>query len=306
MAKMTKKQRSQAKGLLFVAAILVLIVLRVIVAIVDWQTGKGSWFSYLAGPIGFLFCFGVVYFFLKHLIITQTYIKTGVVIAVCFYCLIGISKFFLPYSFIKPVSIASGKGQLFDTKTGKSVKAVCPMCGREFSLGTKFCSEDGTELVQGEGGREELEKKGLNLQPSPFQQMMHEPGEETTFVAPNYAGITLPMKLKAGQKMKISASGKVRDLMADLNSGPRGIDPPLWLRDGRQYRCGGSWLALCVKVNPGPWQYCGNGCEVANAGNEDANILMTVNEATADRENHFHPEWWEDNSGGFAIEYVVY
>lgn len=262
----------------------------------------GNWFGYILGPVIYCFAAYSVYRFFKHLVTAKTYFKLGVAVGALLFLFIGVVKFCLPE---RPVSMPM-EAILFDAN-GDSTKAVCPICKRTYSVKQGFCEHDGHGLIKGR--RENFKEAGIDLDGSPLQRLMHKPGERPPLsLAPVMAGITLPVKLEPGQTMEIRASGKIFDLETGESSGPAGIDPPAWHRDGRIYSCGGKWLALCAKVNPGPWVYCGNkrglfeyGCELTNPGPEPAWVVLLVNEATADQNRRSHLEWWEDDSGGYNI-----
>ncbi|MFA6295851.1 MAG: hypothetical protein WC663_00700 [Patescibacteria group bacterium] len=268
---------------------------RLLAEVIRFWTDKEIWYRSIAAGIGFIFVAAIVYYAIQHLL-PRPIFKTSAILITVFYVLYGINCFFLPTNFVHPAS-----AQLFDAN-GQTTQGVCPVCGATFPKDTKFCPYHGKELVH--GNRETVEEAGIDLDYSPFHRMMHQPGEETLTVSANsFGGQNLPIRLSNGQRLKISASGEVRDGMTGRETGPEGKEGTPFLRLDRNYRCGGNFMALCVKVGSQPWQYCGSECTVVSFEN-DVSVILSVNDATADLNGRYHPEWWADNAGSFEVTYI--
>jgi len=268
---------------------------RILAYIIDIFTEKETWFLLIAAGIGFLTTAGIVFYAVQHLL-PRPYLKKSILLIAAFYVVVGISMFFLPKNFVHPAS-----AKLFDAQ-GVTAQPICPIDGAVFPKGTKFCPYHGKELVH--GNRETVEKAGIDMDGSPFQRMLHQPGEETLTVAANsFGGQNLPFRLSAGQRLTIKASGEARDGMTGRETGPKGKEGVPFRQLDRNYRCGGNFMALCVKVGSQPWQYCGSECTVVSF-EDDVSVILSVNDATSDLNDRYHPEWWADNAGGFEVTYV--
>lgn len=264
--------------------------------VISLWTNHEFWFQSIGAGIGFLFTAAIVYFAVQHLL-PRPYLKKSVVAITIFYVLVGVMDFFVPDSFIHPAS-----AKLFDAN-GQTTQGVCSICGSVFPRNQKFCPFHGTALVF--GNRETVEEAGIDVDGSPFQRLMHMPGEEKLFVSANRLETSLPLKLSKGQKIRIQANGTAKDGYYNLESGPDGKNEFPFLDRSRRYQCGGSYLALCVKVGSQAWQYCGSECTVASIEDKEVFVHLSVNEGVADQNGSYHQEWWNDNSGGFDITYIT-
>lgn len=269
---------------------------RILAYIIAIFTEKETWFLLIAAGIGFLTTAGIVFYAVQHLL-PRPYLKKSVLLITTFYVVVGISMFFLPANFVHPPASA----RLIDD-AGQALHSVCPKDGQLFPKGQKLCPYHLVELINAD--REALEEAGIDLDGSPFQRMLHQPGEETLTVAANsFGGQNLPFRLSAGQRLTIKASGEARDGMTGREAGPKGKEGVPFLRLDRNYRCGANFLAMCVKVGSQPWLYCGSECTIMSP-EDNAIVTVSVNDATSDLNDRYHPEWWADNAGGFTVTYV--
>ncbi|MDD3888040.1 MAG: hypothetical protein PHN19_04675 [Patescibacteria group bacterium] len=290
--------KKRLKRILTFAAIALVLFgsVRLLACVIDIFTEKETWFLLIAAGLGFLCTAGIVFYAVQHLL-PKPYLKKSVILITTFYVVVGISMFFLPANFVHPPASA----RLIDD-AGQALHSVCPKDGQLFPKGQKLCPYHLVELINAD--REALEEAGIDLDGSPFQRMLHQPGEETlTVSATNFGGQDLPFKLNAGQKLTVKASGEARDGMTGRESGPDGKEGTPFLRLDRNYQCGSNFLALCIKVGSQPWQYCGSECTVVSNESE-ALVTLNVNDATSDLNGRYHPEWWADNAGGFEVTYV--